>query len=229
MSQKPNTRTLLLEASQELFSSRGYSAVSTRQIADKAGVNLGAIQYYFGSKSGLFIETVHHLISTNCEGLSSLGLGTPALSRIEAAGNICSFIFLFTKEMCNPQGHDLNRIMHREILTTTPDNMELIEALLSLVVDEFWAPIDRELCALVRILLPEAEPDDIYHTAHSIAGQCVHLAVKRPYIARLRGRDFGKEPLLSASCESIARFSLRAVGLSEREIDEALFASNKQT
>ncbi len=43
----------ILAAAEELFLEKGYSAVTTRDIARAAGVNLGLIPYYFGAKEAL--------------------------------------------------------------------------------------------------------------------------------------------------------------------------------
>ena len=51
-------RRLLLEAARELFSSRGYSGTSTREIAEQAGVSETLMFRYFGSKVGLFREAL---------------------------------------------------------------------------------------------------------------------------------------------------------------------------
>ena len=59
MPESPNqTRQALLDAAERLFSSRGYAAVGTREIAEQAGVNLASIKYHFGSKHDLYLETV---------------------------------------------------------------------------------------------------------------------------------------------------------------------------
>ncbi len=47
-------RRLLLESARDLFSSQGYAATSTREIADHAGVSETLMFRYFGSKAGLF-------------------------------------------------------------------------------------------------------------------------------------------------------------------------------
>ncbi|MDR0392371.1 MAG: TetR family transcriptional regulator [Planctomycetaceae bacterium] len=52
------TRSAILNAACELFGEYGFDAVSTRMIADKAGVNLGGIHYHFGSKGGLYEEVL---------------------------------------------------------------------------------------------------------------------------------------------------------------------------
>jgi AcrR family transcriptional regulator len=47
-------RAELLAAARQLFAQQGYAAVSTRAVADIAGVNPAMIHYYFGSKQGLY-------------------------------------------------------------------------------------------------------------------------------------------------------------------------------
>ncbi len=57
MSKKETTKELLIRCSGELFAEHGFEAVSTRMIAEKAGVKLSAIHYHFGSKEKLYLET----------------------------------------------------------------------------------------------------------------------------------------------------------------------------
>jgi AcrR family transcriptional regulator len=52
------TRGRILEAAIDLFAASGFEGASTRTIAERAGVNLPAIQYYFGSKEGLYRAVV---------------------------------------------------------------------------------------------------------------------------------------------------------------------------
>jgi len=49
-----DTRRRILETALDRFAAQGYEGASTRQIAEGAGVNLPAIQYYFGNKEGLY-------------------------------------------------------------------------------------------------------------------------------------------------------------------------------
>jgi AcrR family transcriptional regulator len=48
------TRDRLMQAAGRLFAEYGFHAVSVRSIVAEAGVNLGAINYHFGSKQALF-------------------------------------------------------------------------------------------------------------------------------------------------------------------------------
>lgn len=47
------TKTALIMAAGELFAEHGIDAVSVRDIARKAGANIGVIHYHFGGKDGL--------------------------------------------------------------------------------------------------------------------------------------------------------------------------------
>ena len=52
------TMAQIVEVARTLFGARGYAAVSTREIAEQAGVNAALIPRYFGSKLGLFTAAV---------------------------------------------------------------------------------------------------------------------------------------------------------------------------
>lgn len=47
------TRERLLDAAEELFSMHGIDGTSVRSLTKRAGVNLAAVSYHFGSKDGL--------------------------------------------------------------------------------------------------------------------------------------------------------------------------------
>ena len=56
-----DTRRRILETALALFAAEGFDSASTRAIAEQAGVNLPAIQYYFGSKEGLYRAAIAHI------------------------------------------------------------------------------------------------------------------------------------------------------------------------
>lgn len=57
------TRARLIEAAVAMFGERGYDGASTRDIANAAGVNSPALQYYFDGKEGVYLACVEHLIT----------------------------------------------------------------------------------------------------------------------------------------------------------------------
>ena len=54
MNKGSDTRNALLAAGRELFTAHGYRGASVRAITRKAGANLGAVTYHFGSKEALY-------------------------------------------------------------------------------------------------------------------------------------------------------------------------------
>ena len=57
---KPDARKLLLEAAKKVLRRDGYSGLSTREVAEAAGVPLSQIHYHFGSKTGLVLALFEH-------------------------------------------------------------------------------------------------------------------------------------------------------------------------
>ena len=53
-----HTRTLLLDAAEELFARKGFSGAALEDIADAAGYTRGAIYAHFGSKEELFLAVI---------------------------------------------------------------------------------------------------------------------------------------------------------------------------
>jgi AcrR family transcriptional regulator len=71
------TRQRILEAALEIASEEGPAAITTRKVAQRAGVNLGLLHYYFKSKDALVVETIEHFIDG--VRLESMGEATPQL------------------------------------------------------------------------------------------------------------------------------------------------------
>ena len=49
-----DTRDLILDAAEDLFSKHGFYGVTIREVAREAGVDTALVHYYFGAKRGLF-------------------------------------------------------------------------------------------------------------------------------------------------------------------------------
>jgi AcrR family transcriptional regulator len=59
----------LLEAAERLLFESGYAAVTTRRVAEEAGVKHGLVHYYFGSMEELFTQTLERLANRLAEPL----------------------------------------------------------------------------------------------------------------------------------------------------------------
>lgn len=63
----------ILDVAEKVFSDLGYDGASTRTISGEAGVNMAMLNYYFGSKEGLFLAVFDRKISSFKELLQGLG------------------------------------------------------------------------------------------------------------------------------------------------------------
>lgn len=82
-----DTKKKIVEASTYLFGVKGYDGTSTREIAQRAGVNIASLNYHFKSKQGLLKEVTSCIICEFKEKISKIAENTDQ-SAAEFALNI---------------------------------------------------------------------------------------------------------------------------------------------
>jgi AcrR family transcriptional regulator len=60
---KIDKKDYILDVAERIFSEKGFDGASTRLISGEAGVNMAMLNYYFGSKEGLFLAIFERKIS----------------------------------------------------------------------------------------------------------------------------------------------------------------------
>src|SRR3978361_1713019 len=63
----------ILDVAERVFSDLGFDGASTRLISGEAGVNMAMLNYYFGSKEGLFLAIFERKIASFQNILQNLG------------------------------------------------------------------------------------------------------------------------------------------------------------
>src|ERR1700760_526676 len=63
----------ILDVAEKVFSELGFDGASTRTISGEAGVNMAMLNYYFGSKEGLFLAVFDRKITNFQNILQSIG------------------------------------------------------------------------------------------------------------------------------------------------------------
>jgi AcrR family transcriptional regulator len=130
-----SVRDRILDMAQELFAELGYSAASTRAIAQAAGVNLAQLHYHFGAKRDLFKAAYLRGAVQVTEARSR------ALADAQAAHGerpiplevlVSSFVTPFMLAGKSPEGRATMRMHAR--LHTEPDDIS--KEVLSTVYDE---------------------------------------------------------------------------------------------
>ena len=88
---KPETSTTLLEAAKTVLRQRGYAGLSTRDVAEVAGVPLSQIHYHFGSKQGMVLALFEYLNAQLLDRQDAL-FGDPALKLSEQWDRACDYL-----------------------------------------------------------------------------------------------------------------------------------------
>lgn len=198
-----DTRTRILDAAGPVFADKGFEKATVRDICRKANVNLASVNYYFGDKERLYIETVKeaHRRRTEQAPLPDWAAETTAEQKLHDFVRILLYRMLRVK---TAPWH--TRLMMREVLSPSSACRELAE--------DFFRPQFDVLLGIIGELVEEDVP---LHTrqqvAFSIVGQCLYYRMAGEVVALLiddqtRGRHYTIEALT----DQIARFSLAALG-----------------
>jgi AcrR family transcriptional regulator len=192
------SRTRLLHTAGEIFAEKGFHAATVREICQKAGVNIASINYYFGDKENLYVETVKEAAS-HCEAAAPLPTwppGTPPRTKLR------EFIRTFLTRVVmlrEPAWHGL--LIMREISQPTRACVEL--------VDNFIRPTFGVLQTILAELLPADVPQVQRRLiAFSIVGQCLHYRVARPIMSLLVGQAEFDSYGIDQLTDHITTFSL---------------------
>ena len=199
------TRERLLDVAGEIFAEHGRAAARVRDICDRAGTNIAAINYHFGDKDSLYLECLRHarryLLSKHPIDAARPGNGTPE-QRLRA------YVQTFLRRFLDAEGPQWHgKLFSREMLDPTGALDEAVEEavrpqadLLTSIVDELAAAAGAKLDRRVSRLCGE-----------SITAQCLFYRDARSILLRLTpGRELGAAAI-ECLTEHITRFSLAAI------------------
>jgi TetR/AcrR family transcriptional regulator len=85
----------ILDVAEKVFSELGFDGASTRTISGEAGVNMAMLNYYFGSKEGLFLAVINRKITSFQNLLQNLGND----ASISSWNKIEKYIELYTQRV----------------------------------------------------------------------------------------------------------------------------------
>jgi len=210
------TKNRLIKAAGEVFAERGFRSATVREICSRAGTPLGAMNYHFRDKRGLYAAVLEHSCRTAIEKYP------PKLMLRDGetpAEKLRSFVHIFLLRVSDkgvPVWH--MKLMAQEISDPTD--------VLGQVVESSVRPLYRHLVSIISELLnedkpPEAEErDEIFLCAMSIVGQCLHYHTGRRVIAALHPKSFDPGDI-ERIADHITRFSLAGI----RELAEGKSAA----
>jgi TetR/AcrR family transcriptional regulator, regulator of cefoperazone and chloramphenicol sensitivity len=209
-----DVKARLIEAGGEIFAEYGYKSSTIRMICRKAGAHVGAVNYHFRNKQGLFAAVLQHAHQRSVSMYPpDLGLkdGAPPEERLRA------FIHSFLLRVLDdgvPKWH--GRLIVREVVVHS-------EALDPMVTHSIQ-PLYAYLKEIINQLL-ESDPGDrdcqeqTFLCAMSVLGQCLNHFTGRNIVSRIKPQGFN--PLdIDRITEHITRFSLGGIQELKRRRNE---------
>ena len=205
----------LIEVAGQLFADRSFDAVSTREIAKAAGVNLSAISYHFDSKEGLYRAIFEKIVRDLKP--ARVNFGHFLQTRMNAAG---ADRRVLAEIMVHFVSHLLDSVM-------APENprwrMRLIIREVQKPTDSFHIVLDGHINImhdLVGILVAKimGEPvssENVRLTTQSLMMLCMQYSLNGALVkARLGWQDIGPEEIGKIK-KSLTELVLRALDLGE--------------
>ena len=183
MKQK-DTKTVILDAAEQLFAVQGPNATSLRQVIAKAKVNLAAIHYHFGSKESLMQAVLsRRLVPLNAERLALLETyehksGKRAVSLPKVLEALVGPALRLSRDP-KRGGTIFMRLLGRCVLE--PD--KTIQTMLN---HQFHYVLERFTPALQRAL-PDLPPVDFFWRIHFLVGSMAHTMADSERLRSISG------------------------------------------
>jgi AcrR family transcriptional regulator len=201
MEVQDNTKVRLLEAAGEEFADKGFDAARVRNICDRAKANIAAVNYHFGDKEQLYVQSVLEAHRCGVEGEDQL----PPQNG-DANEQLRGFIhdFLCRVLAINDPDDWRHRLVLREMLHPTSASDVLIR--------ERIRPKFEKLTVILGRICPDADQRRLHALAFSVIGQCLHYKMARTVAERLIGTEAFQALDLEYLTDHITSFSLAALG-----------------
>ena len=178
------TQTRILDVAEELFMQHGFEGASMRMLTAKAGVNLAAINYHFGSKDAL-IEAVfrRRLDAMNAERIAQLEqLEKDAAGRPLAADAIIRAFIGASLRMIEDTrggGRNFTRLLGRAYTEPAKPIRQLI--------GQMYAPAMERYKAAFSKALPELPKDELVWRMHFMFGTLAYTLAATDTVQLIAG------------------------------------------
>jgi AcrR family transcriptional regulator len=197
-----DTRRRLLESAGEVFGELGFRAATVRDICQRAGANVAAVNYHFGDKQKLYQAVLEQALRTAIDRYPpTLGLSPGANAEQRLRAFIHSFLL---RMLADGVPAWFGRMMAREMIEPT--------GALDGLVDHVQRPLFERLRGILAELLGDAaEPATVILCAHSVVAQCVFYRHCQAVVCRMTPDLSGEPRQIDAITEHITRSSLAAI------------------
>lgn len=196
------TRQRLLQAGAEIFGEKGFRRTTVREICERAGANVAAVNYHFGDKEKLYeavFRAAHKQVAAD-----PLDIDPQELAKLSKEEKLKTFISRFLVQISGPDACCGGRLMVFEMIEPTH--------VLDAVVKEQIGPKARMLGAILREFLgDDAEETLVRQCGHSVIGQILHYQQARAVIERLHPQQKYNAKDIEQLAQHITDFSVAAL------------------
>ena len=171
ISEEPTgTEQRLLEAAGEIFAEFGYRAATVRQICEKAGANVAAVNYHFRDKEGLYLAVLRSVPDAQAEKYpAQSGLSRDATPEQQLRGYVQTLLQRVF-DAGRPGWHA--KLLARELAEPT--------RALDTLLEDVARPLHQELRGIVRRLLGSGATDEDREVGRAQRDGPVRLLSVRP-------------------------------------------------
>jgi len=192
----------ILKAAGDIFVEKGYRATTIRQICTQAGVNVAAVNYYFGDKKNLYASVLSYYKDTALKKYPlDYGMHKGDSPRSQIQSFIYAMILRFFEEDSEPQ---FGKLLVRELIEPTGE--------LDSVINDMFRPSFTLLASLVKEILGDQATDaTVFLCSMSIVGQCLYFR-NSPWVARrmMKKENFTRKEIQTLA-DHISQFTLAAL------------------
>lgn len=196
----PEIRVRLIEAAGEVFAEQGFHSATVRDICQRAGANIAAVNYHFGSKEKLYEAVLHyaHRRSFQHATREQLQEGPPEERlRLFIRGLLKGIL-----DHGSPAW--LHQLMSREMMQPTPG--------LDILIEHEIRPRSQMVRAIIReIVGPKLSEHEIWLCCFSIVSQMFFYHHSRAVIQRLHPELRIDLSIHDELADHVWRFSLGAL------------------
>ena len=185
-----DTVSSLLNAAEELFSERGFAETSLRNITSRAGVNLAAVNYHFGSKKALIQAVFSRLLDPFCEQLEveMAKLTHESPERILSTPKLLRLIFSLTLKTSQDSPRKLGIFMRLLGLAYTQGQGHLRRYL-----TKEYAHVLAPLLELLKKSTPQLTDQERFWRIHFMLGTIVFTLSGVDALKAMAEYDLGEE------------------------------------
>ena len=200
-----DTKDRLVAAATTLFAERGFHGTTVRDIAERAGANVAAGHYHYGSKKALYLEVLRAQFAEvrallDAQGASPAPAAFARLDRDALTRILRTRVRVMLEMLLGPPPGVHGTLMQREMVDPS-------EAM-PVIVAEFIRPMFEEMYDIVAHLAPGLDRGSVERCVHSVIGQGLFYRFTRPALLEMLAIDEYPRTLAAELTDHITDFSL---------------------